>query len=256
MLRFAANISLLFRERPLLDRIKVARDAGFEAVEVQFPYEEKAERLAAAARATGIPFILINAPIDGGGGMPGIACRPELAAAFLDGLNKAAEYAAALNVRMVNILAGSTSADERDVCLGQLADNLDRAVDVLGAQGVEVLLEPLNGIDNPGYIASTPADAIAIIRRCDGSNLRLQFDVYHAAMMGLDPTAELIMAWADVGHVQIADAPGRHEPGTGGIDFARMFQVLKDRDYDRWLSAEYHPLRATEAGLGWLRDRG
>lgn len=252
MLRFAANISLLFRELPLLERFAAARDAGFAAVEMQFPYAWPAARLAAAAQAAGLPVVLINAPIGSEAHLPGIACRREHRDLFRAELARAAEYAAALRVPCVSILAGNAAAAERSDCLLQLSDNLARAAEVLAGVGCSALIEPLNSRDWPASCVPDLATAGQLLANGD-RRLRLQYDIYHLAQMDLDPAA-LWLAWCDrVGHVQFSDSPGRHEPGTGKLPFPEIFRAIANSRYAAWVGAEYHPLHSTAASLGWLR---
>jgi hydroxypyruvate isomerase len=250
-MKIAANISVLFRELPLLERFAAARAAGFDGVEMQSPDASPRDLAAAAA---GMPTALINGPILRETYPFGIAGRPEMRDVFRDQLPLIRSYAAALGVRQVHLLAGTvTSADDLDACWSTYADNLDLAADFLGREGVDVLIEPLNSTDMPNYLLHSFDDAHAVIERC-GHRIGLQFDAFHAARMGLDPAAELARRLPIVRHVQFADAPGRHEPGTGNTDFAPFLTTLQKSGYAGWLSAEYSPLGPTGAGLRWLDD--
>lgn len=253
-LKFAANLSLLFREWPMLDRFAAARDAGFTAVEIQFPYDESPDALHRAITRAGLTGVLINTPMLAGVQPFGFACRPELAELFRTNLPRTLEYAQALGARKVNVLPGAETAPaERGRCAEVLVENLLRADDVLGAAGIEVTLEVINRQDVPGYFLRNYEDADQILARC-GGRVGLQFDIYHAAMLGLDPAKEAARRVAAIRHVQFADAPGRHEPGTGGIPFDAVFAVLLSAGYAGWVSAEYRPAAATLAGLAWLSD--
>jgi hydroxypyruvate isomerase len=254
VLRFSANLSLLFRELPLLERFAAAREAGFDAAEVQVPYEVPAAAIARAADAAGLPVVLINAPMGPQLGSPGMACRPELRAAFRDSLERAAEYAGALGCPCVNVLAGRAARAERETCLRQLTEHLALAAEVLGLVGARPLLEAINPYDAPDYcIASVPL-AAEILSRCD-PRVGLQFDIYHAARLGLDPAAAFASHQHRIAHVQFADSPGRHEPGTGALDFEALFAAIERSGYAGWLGAEYHPSGRTADSLGWLRSR-
>lgn len=254
MFDIAANISVLFREIPLLARFQAAQAAGFDGVEVQFPYAETAHSLAAAARSAEIPVILINGPIQPGTYPLGISCRPEMRDSFRAQMTQICEYAEALKVRFVHILAGTEkSQGERPRCRDVYVDNLLYAAAALGERGIQVLIEPLNSQDAPDYLLGTLEDARTILERC-GGRVGLQFDAYHIARMGLDPTVELQRMLPLVRHVQFADAPGRHEPGTGGISFESLIDVLEAARYRGWLGAEYLPLDGTAAGLQWLES--
>jgi hydroxypyruvate isomerase len=252
VLNIAANISTLFREAPLLERFQAARARGFDGVEMQFPYSESAPALARACLAAAMPMILINAPLLPPNHPFGIAGRPEMRDAFRAQIPQICEYAEALAVRFVHVLAGCVhSPDERESCYSTYVDNLLFAAEILGPRGITVLIEPLNPIDVPNYLLGSLATAQSILDRC-GDRVGLQFDAYHVARMGLDPVDELKRALPRVRHLQFADAPGRHEPGTGSVHFEALIAALTTGRYGGWLGAEYIPLGTTAAGLEWL----
>jgi hydroxypyruvate isomerase len=254
MLAIAANISVLFKELPVLERFDAARNAGFDGVELQFPYDEAAEVLAAAANAANVPVLLINAPIMPGVYPFGMAGRPEMRDAFRAQLPRIRDYARALGVRFVHVLAGTVGeSEERRRCLDTYVDNLMFAVTALGQSGVQILIEALNSGDAPDYLIGTPDDAAHVIDRCSGA-IGLLFDAYHVARMGLDPAATFRQLLPVVRHIQVADSPGRHEPGSGGVDFDALLDSLAGSSYRGWLAAEYSPLGDTVSGLGWLRE--
>ncbi len=255
MIRFSANLSLMFRELPLLERFAAAREAGFGAVEIQVPYEFPAERLARAAEAAGTPVVLINAPMGPDRAAPGMACRPEHREIFRSELNRAAEYARALRTPCINVLAGRAAPEERTECLEQLTEHLSLAAEVFDAAGARALLEPVNPFDAPGYCVPSFELAADILSRCD-RRVRMQFDIYHAARLGLEPDAAFANVRERVAHIQFADSPGRHEPGTGTLAFERIFSAIDRSDYGGWIGAEYHPSGSrTVDSLGWLRAR-
>jgi hydroxypyruvate isomerase len=252
MLKIAANISMLFREMPLLDRFRASRAAGFDGVEMQFPYSEAGPLLQRAAADAGMPVILINAPVMSPTHPFGIAGRPEMCDTFRAQLPQVCDYAQALAVRFVHVLAGRlNSPGERESCMSAYVDNLLFAAQVLRPCGIQVLIEPLNPIDAPNYLLSSLTEAQAILTRC-GEQIRLQFDAYHVARMGLDPVIEVESALPVIRHVQFADAPGRHEPGTGHVPFASFVAALGSGAYCGWLGAEYLPCGTTTEGLKWL----
>lgn len=254
VLPIAANISTLFRELPLLERFEAARSQGFDGVEIQFPYAQPPEALARAAAAASMPVVLINAPVIPAEHPFGIAGRPELKTLFRAQLAQAAEYAEALDARFVHVLAGLLPDEaQRERYLGVYEDNLRLAADVLHAKGIGVLIEPLNLSDVPDYLLGSFDLARTIVARSQ-PGIGLQFDAYHAARMGLDLVNELERALPYVGHVQFADAPGRHEPGTGGVPFRDMLGTLRDAQYAGWLGAEYFPSGTTDRSVGWLAD--
>jgi len=249
-LPIAANISTLFRELPLLERFEAAQSQGFDGVEIQFPYAERPEALARAAAAANMQVVLINAPV-----LPehpfGIAAHPELKTVFRGHLAQVAEYAEALGASFVHVLAGITEGADSKRSLETYEDNLHRAAEVLRPRGINVLIEPLNLSDVPGYLLGSLELALSILSR-RAPDIGLQFDAYHVARMGLDLKSELEHARPYVRHVQFADAPGRHEPGTGSIPLVGMLLALLDARYSGWLGAEYFPSGTTEESLGWL----
>ncbi len=251
-LPIAANISTLFRELPLLARFQAARSHGFDGVEIQAPYTEPPEALAAAAGAAGMPVVLINVPVVASEHPFGIAGRPDLKPLFRAQLARAAEYAGALGARFVHVLAGlAPSETDRGECLRTYEDNLDFAADLLRPKGIVVLIEPLNPIDVPGYLLSSFDVARSILSR-RASGIGMQFDAYHATRMGLDLIDELDRSLPYVRHVQFADVPGRHEPGTGSVPFADLLSALRAGRYAGWLGAEYFPATTTDRSLDWL----
>ena len=254
MLKFSANISLLFREVPLLERFAAARTAGFAAVEIQAPYEHPAPLLASAARAADVAVVLINAPMGADPRSFGTASMPDRAALFRAELERAAEYAQALGTGMVNVLAGRSEPQQRSAAVRRLTDNLALAAQILDPAGARPLLEVINPISAPGYCVADFASAADILDAGD-ARVGLQFDVYHAAMLGLDPAQAFTQHLARIRHVQFADNPGRHEPGTGTVDFTEIFRTIRDSDYTGWVGAEYHPTATTTGGLGWMRGR-
>jgi hydroxypyruvate isomerase len=253
MLGLSANISLLFREIPLLERFAAAHEAGFPTVEIQNPYEQSAAALTSAARAAQVQVILINAPLGEDPRTFGTASRAGREALFRAELERAAEYAQALGAAWVNVLAGRCEPQDQPAALGRLADNFNLAAQILGPVGAQPLLEVINPVNAPGYCVAD-FDLAARILAATDARAGLQFDVYHAAMLGLDPAAAFLRHLPRIRHVQFADHPGRHEPGTGSLDFSAIFRTIRDSGYAGWVGAEYHPAGATAAGLGWMRD--
>jgi hydroxypyruvate isomerase len=252
MLRFAANLSLMFGEVPLPERFGAARAAGFGAVEIQFPYAETATTLAVSARAAAVDVVLINAPVAADAPF-GLACQDHRRAEFRDGLARAAEYACALGVPRINVLAGQSQGRALDDCRRRLVVALLEAADRLERLGIEVLLEMLNPGEAPDYVVPDLEAAETVLDACDG-RVGLQFDIYHVARIGLDPFSALQRSLGRVRHVQFADAPGRHEPGTGTLTFEPIWERLRAAGYTGWISAEYRPSRATVETLAWLHE--
>lgn len=246
---------MMFLEHDLLDRVQAVRDAGFEGVEVQFPYVLPAADWAAAKAGAGVEFAVFNFPagdlVEGG---PGLAAMPGREAEFREGVKRAKEYAALLRPRNVNVLAGWLPGEHsRERCLGVLADNLAFAAAELEEVGSRVTVEAVNTRDRPGFFLTTSAESIAAIDRAGHANLAIEHDLYHMQIMEGDliPTLERIIG--RIGHIQFADTPGRNEPGTGEIAFANVFAALDRIGYDRWVGAEYDPTGRTEDSLDWLR---
>jgi hydroxypyruvate isomerase len=254
VLPIAANISTLFRELPLLERFQAARSHGFDGVEIQVPYSEPPEALARAAGAAGMPVVLINVPVVAPEHAFGIAGRPDLKPLFRAHLAQVAEYAEALGVSFVHVLAGLVpAAAERERFLRTYEDNLDLAADILRPQGTVVLIEPLNPLDVPNYLLNSFDVARSILSR-RAPEVGMQFDAYHATRMGLDLISELRQSLPFVRHVQFADVPGRHEPGTGRVPFRDLLSALSDAGYDGWLGAEYFPMTTTDRSVGWIAE--
>jgi hydroxypyruvate isomerase len=257
MPRFAANLGWLFTEHAFLDRFAAARAAGFTAVEFASPYEHAKEDIAARLAAHGQQCILFNLPMgDKSRGDFGIACRPERREEFRQGIERALEYAAALSVPRINCIAGTVKPDDdARECRQTLIENLRHAARRLSAHGVELVVEPLNAHDVPGFIMPTANQAAGIIREVADPNLGLQCDLYHTAMMGDDPSAILSSLQGIIRHIQFADAPGRGEPGTGKVPLKQLFEAIDAMGYEGWVAAEYKPLRRTEETLFWLTDK-
>ncbi len=254
MLKVSANISLLFCEYPFLDRFQAAADAGFTAVEIQFPYEEPLGKVKSAAEQAGVKIVLINSPV-----LPeqpfGLAGKPELQDKFRAGLAEPLTYARGLGVKQVNILAGTCSkTDDRKNSLSTLRDNLSFAADYFAGDGIGVNLELINTCDVPGYLVHHLDDVLNILTGTD-KNIGFQFDIYHLNMMGLDVAEAYHATLPYIRHIQFADAPGRHEPGTGTVDMDAMFNLIETSGYTGWVGAEYRPKGKTEDGLGWFNPR-
>jgi hydroxypyruvate isomerase len=251
--RFGANISMMFNDVPLLERFARAKAAGFGAVEMQFDWQaETPDALAAAARAADIEVALLNVP-QGVNNEPFIGSIPGAEARFAESLALAGRYCAALACPKVNVLPGQrVESFALDDQLAAYRASLRVAGATMAAAGVQVVAEPVNTVDRPTMLVSRVAQMVELLDAAGHPNLAVQFDIYHVAMMG-DPVVETFEAYTHkVGHIQFADAPGRHEPGTGSIDFAAIFAAIDRSGYDGWINGEYNPAGATEDGLGWL----
>lgn len=253
MPRLAANLTLLFTEWPFLDRFAAAAEAGFDAVEFLFPYDHPPEAVARAAQAAGVGVVLFNLPPgDWAAGDRGLAALPARAAEFSASLRRAADYAEALAVPRLHLMAGIAPRQS-------LYDTRYRAAiaeTVAAFPDREILLEPLNPRDMPGYFLNSFDQAADIIRSMALPNLRLQFDIYHRQILQGDVTTGLQDLLLLIGHIQTASVPGRHEPGTGELDDAALFRLLDDLGYAGAVGCEYHPRGGTLAGLGWRERLG
>lgn len=249
-----ANLSLLFTELPLLERVRAAAEAGFAGVEIQFPYEVPAAALQAELQRNGMPLVLFNLPAgDLMQGGAGLAAVPGREAQFAAGLRQALEYAEVLRPQKINVLAGRLAEGvEREQALALLAEHLRQTAEAFAGRGVAVLMEAINLHDMPGFLLNTPQHLLDMLARVGHPNLAAQLDFYHMARMGLDLADCVRQLQGHIGHVQFADAPGRGEPGSGELDFEPALAALRAQGYTGWLGAEYRPQGATSAGLGWL----
>ena len=256
MPRFAANLTMLFNEVPFLDRFERAARAGFTAVEFLFPYAVPAAEIRSRLDANGLTLVLHNLPAgDWDAGERGIACLPERTDEFRAGVARAIEYAKALGVGQLNCLAGKAPAGVPDDALRRtFVANLRHAAAALGKAGLKLLVEPINTFDIPGFYLNRTAQAIAILDEVDSDNLYLQYDIYHAQRMEGELAATIEKHLPRIAHVQLADNPGRHEPGTGEINYPFLFAHLDRLGYVGWIGCEYKPATTTEAGLGWLKS--
>ena len=257
MPRFAANLSMLFCEQPLAERFAAAARAGFTAVEIQFPYELPAAQIAGLLREHQLQLVLHNLPAgDWAGGERGIACHPDRVDEFRAGVALAIDYATALGCPQLNCLAGiaPSGVPEAEVRAIVVA-NLRHAAAELKRAGLKLLVEPINTVDIPGFYVSRTVQALALLDEAcalGADNVFLQYDVYHAQRMEGDLGNTLTRHLPRIAHVQIADNPGRHEPGTGEINYPWLFRHLDALGYSGWVGCEYRPATTTGAGLGWL----
>ena len=254
MLRFSANLSTMFREYPTLERPGAAAQAGFSGVEMQFPYDLDLSSLAAVLSENELGLSVLNVPAgDFPQGGEGNIIVAEKRAEFREAVALTRRYAEKLRPANVNVLAGvPNQSRDPDECADTMAENLAYAAETFASIGVGVVVEAINDTDWPGFFLTTPDAVFDIIDRAGHPNLSMEFDVYHMRRMNL-PVAGLFEEHVErIGHIQFADAPGRHEPGTGDIDFDAIFSVIDSSDYKGWVAAEYLPAGRTEDGLGWL----
>jgi hydroxypyruvate isomerase len=254
MPRFAANLTMLFNEVPFLDRFERAAKAGFDAVEFLFPYPFPASEIRSRLDGNGLKLVLHNLPAgDWEKGERGIACHPVRTGEFRAGVGRAIEYAGALGVNQINCLAGKVPEGVGESSLREtFVGNLRFAAGELKKAGIKLLIEPINTFDIPGFYLSRTAQALSILDEVGSDNLFVQYDVYHAQRMEGELAATLSRNLARIAHVQVADNPGRNEPGTGEINYDFLFAHLDRIGYSGYVGCEYKPAAVTEAGLGWL----
>ena len=256
MPRFAANLTMMFNEVPFLDRFERAARAGFTAVEFLFPYAHEASEIRQRLVQHQLMLVLHNLPAGNWeAGERGIACHPDRVAEFRAGVSRAIGYARALGVGQLNCLAGKAPAGvEEEVLRRTLVENLSYAAAALGKEGLRLLVEPINTFDIPGFYLNRTDQAVSILAEVGADNAFLQYDIYHAQRMEGELAATIQKHLPRIGHVQLADNPGRNEPGTGEINYPFLFAHLDRIGYAGWVGCEYKPATTTEAGLGW-RER-
>ena len=254
MPKFAANLTMLFTEVPFLDRFERAAQAGFQAVEFLFPYGHEVRDIRQRLDAHGLSMVLHNLPAgDWDAGERGIACHPDRVDEFRAGVDKAVAYATVLGCPRLNCLvgklpAGVAAAEAQEV----LTANLAFAAARLRQAGIALLIEPINTWDMPGFFLSGTRQALDLVEVVGSDNLFVQYDIYHMQRMEGELAATIKANLARIGHIQLADNPGRHEPGTGEIAYSFLLPFLDAIGYAGWVGCEYVPATATTAGLGWL----
>lgn len=253
MPRFCANLSLMFSEVPFLDRFEAAARAGFKGVEYLFPYEFDPADIKSRLDTHGLTQVLFNMPPgDWDGGERGIAALPDRVAEFQQGVRLAADYAVALRCTQVHCMAG-IARDRADTAAmrATYVSNLAFAASAFAKHDLNVLIEPINTRDMPGYYLNHTQQALGIIAEIGAANLLLQYDCYHMQIMEGDLAPTIARHLSGIAHVQVADTPGRHEPGTGEINYPFVFAELDRLGYGGWVGCEYRPLGKTIDGLGW-----
>jgi len=251
---FSVNVSMLYAEAPFLERFACAAAAGFGAVEFWWPREEDPGEVAFAVRDAGLRTVVLNFDAgDMAAGDRGLLSDPDRQATFRENVPVALDLAAALDCRRLNALVGVRLAEHPpEDQLALAVENVRFAADRAARQGADVLIEAVNTFENGPYLIARTADAADFIRRVDRPNVRLQYDAYHMQRMEGDLAANLRRHIADIAHVQIADSPDRHEPGTGELNFRYLLGVLGELGYDGYIGLEYKPRADTERGLEWL----
>lgn len=254
MPRFAANISTMFCEAAFADRYAAAAEAGFRAVELQFPYDFPAETLVRARAVAGLEQVLINLPPgDHDAGERGLACLPGREHDFAEALKRGLDYAAALDCPRVHMMAGLLPEDaDAAACRATFLANLARAAEAAARYRVTVLIEPINPRDMPGYFLTRQAEAHALVAELGAANVAVQMDLYHCQVAEGDLSRRIERHIAGVGHFQIAGVPERAEPDRGEVNYPSLFALIDRLGYAGWIGCEYRPRGTTRDGLGWL----
>ncbi|MEY4794175.1 MAG: hypothetical protein RL724_1111 [Pseudomonadota bacterium] len=254
MPRFAANLSMMFNEVPFLDRFALAAKAGFKGVEFLFPYDHPAAEIAARLKDNGLQQVLFNAPAgDFGKGERGMAAIPGKQAAFRDSIKLALEYATTLACPRLHIMAGlKPEGVAHDTQTAVYGANLAYAAEECAKAGVKPIIEPINHRDIPGFFLNTTDQAAAIIAAIGPEKLGLQFDLYHCQITEGDVVKRVEKHLPLIAHMQVADTPGRHEPGTGEVNWPFVFKTIDALGFRGWIGCEYRPAGETLAGLSWF----
>ncbi|MGO8921041.1 MAG: 2-oxo-tetronate isomerase [Stellaceae bacterium] len=258
MPKLAANLHFLFQELPFLDRFAAAADCGFRGVECLFPYEAPAEAIAERLQRHRLTLALFNLPPGNReAGERGLGALPGRERDFMAGVEQALGYALATGGRRIHVLSGVwPEGRDKEAGARVLIANLRRAADLVAPHGIELLLEPINPRDIPGYFLTTPRQAVAILDRVERAAVRLQLDLYHCQIVAGDLARHIQELLGRIAHIQIAGVPERHEPDRGEINYPYLLDLLDSLGYDGWVGCEYRPAAGTRAGLGWARRWG
>jgi hydroxypyruvate isomerase len=255
MPKFCANLTLLFNEVPFVDRFRAAAQAGFRGVEYLFPYAFPKDQLIECLRGNGLAQVLHNMPAgDWDKGERGIACHPDRIGEFQEGVGRTIEYATALGCTQVNCLAGIAPAGVAAERLQRtFVDNLEFAAPRFKAAGIKLLIEAINTRDIPDFYLTTTRQSLDLIAAVGSDNLFVQYDIYHMQIMEGDLARTIEAHLAQIPHMQLADNPGRNEPGSGEINYPFLFDFIDRAGYTGWIGCEYKPKTTTAAGLGWIQ---
>ena len=256
MPKFCANLSMLYNEVDFLDRFDAAAKAGFKGVEYLFPYDFSKEQIVEKLQANDLTQVLHNLPAgDWAGGERGIAVLPDRVSEFQEGVGKAVDYATALGCKQVNCLAGITPQGvDADKVHETFVSNIKFAADKLKDAGIKLLVEAINTRDIPGFYVSGTQQTLDLIKASGSDNIFVQYDIYHMQIMEGDLAPTMEKHLAQIPHIQLADNPGRNEPGTGEINYPFLFDYLDKLGYDGWIGCEYKPKAGTDEGLGWAKS--
>jgi hydroxypyruvate isomerase len=253
MLRFDANLTWLFQEKPFSDRFAAAANSGFTGIEILFPYDHSALEIRAALQSNGQELVLMNAPPgDFDAGERGLAAVPGREKDFRETFSKALDYAETLDCKRIHVMSGITRGSNQTEADRTLLTNLEYALHMVENSGITILIEPINTRDFPGYYLTTVEQADRIRQELSHPALKIQFDWYHAQIMGGDLARRTEKFFSEIGHFQLAGVPDRAEPDSGEVYFPYLFHLVDSLHYDGWIGCEYRPNGRTEDGLGWL----
>lgn len=256
MVRLAANLSTMFNEVPFLERFDAAADNGFKAVEFMFPYEAEADEVAARAKARALQTVLFNCPAgDWAGGDRGLGALPDRIDECRAGVEKAIEYAKALSCSKLHFMAGAVPPEQRTEEHERVyIENAQFAADLVAKEGIELLVEAINTrVDVPNYFINSSAEAMRLIERIGRPNVKFQYDIYHMQVMEGDLARRIETLLPSIAHIQLADNPGRNEPGSGEIDYPWLLNHIDALGYSGWIGCEYKPQGKTVDGLAWAK---
>ena len=255
MLKFSANLGFLWTDLSHADRILAAKKAGFDAVECHFPYDEPARDVKAALDATGLPMLAVNTVRgDTDAGDFGLAALPDRVSEARDAIDQAVAYAEAVGATNVHVMAGRPIEGQEKAARSIFLENLSYACSIASPHGIDILIEPINGTDAPGYFLQYAGVASEIVRAVGSPNLKIMFDCYHIQMMQGSLTRWIEHLLPQIGHIQIAAVPSRAEPDEGEVAYERLLPMIAKLGYHGYIGAEYIPRGTVEAGIGWLED--
>ena len=255
MPKFNANLSWLFQDRPFAARFAAAANAGFRGIEILFPYDHPASEIRSLLDANGLEMVLLNAPPGNfSAGDRGLGALSGREHEFRETFGQALDYAAALNCKRIHVMAGLSDAAGSAAARRAYLSNLEYALNQVENSGINILIEPINTWDIPGYFLTTIEQADAVLQQLSHPALKIQFDWYHAQIMGGDLARRTEKYFSKTGHYQIAGVPDRAEPDIGEVNYAYLFQLVDSLQYDGWIGCEYRPKNRTEEGLRWLSN--
>jgi len=256
MTKLAANLTMLFNEHPFMQRFEAAARAGFRGVEFLFPYAFHADQIADKLNAYQLDLVLHNLPAGNWeAGERGIACHPDRIGEFREGVDEAIRYAKVLGTKQLNCLVGKLPQGVSwELARDTVVENLKYAADMLKEHRISLLIEPINDFDIPGFFLTRTRQAIDLIRDTGSSNIYLQYDIYHMQRMEGEIANTIRVNRDIIRHIQLADNPGRFEPGTGEINYRYLFGMLEEIGYEGWIGCEYKPKAGTVEGLGWRAE--